>query len=90
MVFRESITLIVIGALAIVGLIGYASSIFLGDDNAVEETCEAAIQAETGLDVDLTPGSQEQVAAIQPPLVIPAALQMDATDLADKAVMDVV
>lgn len=31
----------------------------LPDDNLVEETAECLIQAKTGVDIDLTPGSPE-------------------------------
>lgn len=45
------ITGIVVAAAAI---IGYASSWFWGNDNAVEEACEQVIQGETGQKVDLS------------------------------------
>ena len=59
MIFRESVTIIIISIVAFVALVGYASSFFLGDDNKVEEACESVIEAQTGLDVDLTPNSVE-------------------------------
>jgi predicted negative regulator of RcsB-dependent stress response len=36
------------------GLVGYGSYLWLGPDNAIEEACEEMIQAETGIDVDLS------------------------------------
>jgi hypothetical protein len=59
MKLRECATLIVLGLLAAIGLIGYASSFFLGDDNPVEESCEEVIEKGTGADIDLTPNSPE-------------------------------
>lgn len=59
MILRESATLIIFGILAIVGIIGYASSFWLGHDNKVEETCEVVIESQTGVDLDLTPSSPE-------------------------------
>jgi len=42
-----------------VGILGYYSTVLLGDDNPVEEISEEIIKEETGLDIDLTPSSPE-------------------------------
>lgn len=41
--------------------IGIISHQFLGHDNKVEESIEQIIKDKTGLDVDLTPESEEKV-----------------------------
>ena len=51
-------TIIIIIALA--ALVGYASSLIIGDDNIVEETAEMVIEKHTGYSVDLTPNSREK------------------------------
>lgn len=43
----------------LVVIIGFSSVYFLGDDNPIEEISEKIIQAETGVDIDLTPKSLE-------------------------------
>lgn len=63
MIFRESVTIIIISILGIVAAIGYASSYFLGDDNKVEEACEKVIVMQTGINIDITPNSPEQPTA---------------------------
>ena len=47
--------------IAVSAVVGVASVyVFkLKPDNPVEEVCEKAIEKETGLDIDLTPGSPE-------------------------------
>lgn len=40
-------------------LMGFFSTYLLGDDNPIEELSEEIIKEETGLDIDLTPKSQE-------------------------------
>lgn len=45
--------------LVIAAIIGVASYQFLGSDNPVEEASEAVIKQETGVDIDLSPGSSE-------------------------------
>ena len=49
---------------ALVGIavvLGIASGfLFKKDDNVVEEYCEEIVKEETGIDVDLTPGSPEK------------------------------
>ena len=45
--------------LAIIILLGVFSTYLLGDDNPIEELSEEIIKEETGLDIDLTPKSQE-------------------------------
>lgn len=46
--------------IAVAALVGVVSSRWLGDDNAVEETAEEVIENETGLKIDLSPGSPEK------------------------------
>ncbi len=41
-------------------IIGGLSSLWLGDDNIVEEICEDIIEKETGQLIDLTPESPEK------------------------------
>ena len=43
----------------LVVLMGVVSTYVLGDDNPIEELSEEIIKEETGLDIDLTPKSQE-------------------------------
>ena len=50
---------IILVIIATAALIGYFSSRFLGDDNAVEETAEMIIEKHTGIDLDLSPDSPE-------------------------------
>jgi len=52
--------LIIIIVVSVLAVGGYVSSLFLGNDNAVEETCEQMIESQTGVDVDLTPASPEE------------------------------
>jgi hypothetical protein len=59
MIFREGATLILLALAVVIGIIGYSSSLFLGDDNPIEESCEAVIKKTTGFDLDLTPNSPE-------------------------------
>lgn len=56
-----------IGSLIIISIVvgicligGLASTLFLGDDNPIEEVAEQVIEKETGQDVDLTPSSPEK------------------------------
>ena len=51
-----STVLIVLGVLVVVG---FLSSRFLGHDNLIEESAEYAIEAHTGVDIDLSPGSPD-------------------------------
>lgn len=44
-------------------VIGLVSIYFLGRDNPVEEACEEIIKDETGVDIDLTPGTPENAPA---------------------------
>lgn len=53
-------------AAALVGVVGYLSTPFLGDDNPIEEMCEKIIQEELGFEVDLTPKSPEDSHAFSP------------------------
>jgi hypothetical protein len=50
---------VVVGICLIAGL---TSTLFLGDDNPIEEIAEQVIEKETGQDVDLTPSSPEKKA----------------------------
>lgn len=45
---------IIVDSIWRISLISYC---FLGSDNPVEEACEEIIKDETGVDVDLTPGT---------------------------------
>jgi hypothetical protein len=58
MVLRDggSTVLIVLGVLVVAG---FLSQRFLGHDNLVEEAAEYAIEAHTGVDIDLSPSSPE-------------------------------
>jgi len=51
------ITIALVAAAVIVGI--GSSFLFKKQDNVVEEYCEEVIKEETGVDVDLTPGSPE-------------------------------
>lgn len=61
MFFREVISIVLISVAIVVGIIGYTTHFFLGDDNPIEESCEEIIKDTTGMDIDLTPGSPEKV-----------------------------
>jgi hypothetical protein len=50
-------TIILVGLAACVG---FFSSYMLKSDNPLEEKCEEIIKEQTGLDIDLTPGSKEE------------------------------
>lgn len=52
-----SVVLIIIGIAAFIGI---ASTFYLGDDNPVEESAEAVIEMNTGVDIDLSPQSKEK------------------------------
>lgn len=41
-------------------IISFISYYFWGSDNPVEEACEGIIKDETGVDIDLSPGSPEK------------------------------
>ena len=53
--------LIVISIVIVALAAGYASSRWLGDDNPVEEAAESIIEEQTGLDIDLSPSSEEKM-----------------------------
>jgi hypothetical protein len=55
----EPATIIIISVVVVLGVVGYMSSRYLGNDNAIEEGAEDAIEAITGVDIDLTPYSPE-------------------------------
>lgn len=40
-------------------LVGVASTFWMGDENPIEEACEAIIYAATGVNIDLSPSSSE-------------------------------
>jgi len=42
---------------AVAAAIGIGSYLWLGADNPIEQECEKVIKDETGMDVDLSPGS---------------------------------
>jgi hypothetical protein len=56
---KQNITmqkLFIAGTLLItVTIIGLASAYFFGNDNPIEEACEAVIRNETGAEIDLSP-----------------------------------
>jgi hypothetical protein len=51
---------IIISIIIVALAAGYASSRWLGDDNPVEEAAESVIEKQTGLDIDLSPLSDEK------------------------------
>ncbi len=53
-------SVLVVGILVVALGIGYVSSRFLGEDNPIEEAAEEVIESQTGVDIDLTPRSNEQ------------------------------
>ena len=53
--------LIIISIIVVALAVGYASSRWLGDDNPIEEAAEEVIESQTGMEIDLTPVSQERV-----------------------------
>ena len=59
MKFRECGLLILISILIVVGVGGFVSAKYLGEDNPVEEIAEDIIQKETGAKIDLTPATPE-------------------------------
>lgn len=64
MFFREVISIVLISVAIVVGIIGYSTHFFLGDDNPIEESCEKIIKDTTGMDIDLTPDSPENVSKV--------------------------
>lgn len=60
MVFREFSMVIVLVVVGIAAAAAVISSCFLGPDNPVEESAEAVIKEQTGLDLDLSPSSPEK------------------------------
>ncbi len=53
-------SLLVVGILVLAIVAGYVSSRFLGQDNPVEEAAEEVIESQIGLDIDLSPDSEEK------------------------------
>ena len=51
---------LIVGILVVALIAGYASSKFLGEDNAIEEAAEEVIESQIGVDIDLTPDSKEK------------------------------
>ena len=51
---------LVVGILVVALIAGYASSKFLGEDNAIEEAAEEVIESQTGMDIDLSRNSTEK------------------------------
>lgn len=41
-------------------IVGVVTSRFFGNDNAIEESAEVIIKENTGVDIDLSPGSPEK------------------------------
>lgn len=61
MKLRELSILIIVGIVAVSAAIGFFSAKIVGkDDQPIEEAAEEVIKLETGMDVDLTPGSPEK------------------------------
>lgn len=55
-------SLLVVGILVVALLAGHVSSRFLGEDNPVEEAAEEVIESQTGINLDLSPDSDESKA----------------------------
>lgn len=51
---------VVFTVLIVVVVVGYLSSFWLGDDNAIEEVAENILEKHVGIDLDLTPNSPEK------------------------------
>lgn len=51
---------IIISIIVVALAAGYASSRWLGDDNPIEEVAEEVIESQTGMEIDLTPSSEEE------------------------------
>ena len=57
----NDVGIIILGVIiSLCALGGIISSLYLGDDNPIEELLEKVIEEETGVDVDLTPSSPEK------------------------------
>lgn len=59
MKFYDFSILIVVAIVVVAAAVGIASQFFLSADNPIEEIAEEVIKVETGVDVDLSPGSHE-------------------------------
>jgi len=55
-------TMIIITVVSICVVAGLVSKFWFGADNPIEETAEKIIDFETGIDIDLSPASEEQIA----------------------------
>lgn len=53
--------MLVVGIIIVAFVAGYASSHFLGQDNPVEEAAEEVIESQTGINIDLSPSSLEEI-----------------------------
>ena len=59
--------LILIGiVVAVAVVVGLVSIYFWGADNPVEEACEEGIKAETGINIELSPGSSPTTPTVPP------------------------
>ena len=52
--------MIILVIVIVAAVAGSASYYWLGPDNAVEETAERVIEAETGVNIDLSPSTPEK------------------------------
>ena len=59
MKLREASVIVIVCIIGAAAAIGWLSARWLGDDNVVEESAEAAIKEVSGVDIDLTPSSPE-------------------------------
>ena len=50
---------VIAAVICMVGVVGYISKYWLGDDNFIEEKAEQFIEKNTGLTLDLSPSSPE-------------------------------
>jgi len=57
----ELATVVIVTVVGLCLGVGLVSKYWLGPDNVIEETAEKIIDAETGIDIDLTPESKEPV-----------------------------
>jgi hypothetical protein len=52
-------SVLVVGILIVALSVGYVSSRWLGEDNPIEEAAEEVIESQTGMEIDLSPSSEE-------------------------------
>ena len=59
-ILKEGSLLVVLVVLGTVCAIGILSRVFLGNDNAIEQSAEQIIEDETGLKIDLSPDKEDR------------------------------